>query len=55
MNSRFNRKLKAASALLAAGLDVGARTALVIARVLDLRAIGPPPYGQQLDAHQIAR
>jgi hypothetical protein len=44
--------LAAASTLLAVGLPVGARASLVIARVLDLRAIGSPPYGQQLGAHQ---
>ena len=47
--------LAAASDLLAAWLAIGARAPLIIAKVLALRAIGFPPCGQQLDAHQLAR
>jgi hypothetical protein len=55
MNLRFNPKVKATSALLAAALAVGACTALIISRALDLRAIGPPPYGQELDGRRLER
>lgn len=55
MNLRFNRKLKATGALAATALAVGACSALMIARVLELRAIGPPPYEQELDTDRLVR
>ncbi|MGE5130035.1 MAG: hypothetical protein ACM3IK_10410 [Sphingomonadaceae bacterium] len=55
MNLRFNGKLKATGALLATALAVGACTALVIARILEQRAIGPPPYEQGFDAQWLGR